>query len=189
MENVLAQLNETSVKHELHPNHQPPLLYQGITPTISSLSALEETGEDKQQLKEVNQYRGVIHPISASANSSTKGIARILNNSLIPFTSIPTVRVHVDGGANRSITNDSANLRNYKNIKKYPMSGVAAGEAALICTGVGYLPWQADTGEVVLVRCYYSPDAADTILSPTDIVLNNIHDILIQWPVVSYKNP
>ena len=56
------------------------------------------------------------------------------------------------------------------------MSGVAADEVAVICSGMGYLPWQADTGEVVFVKCYYSPDAADTKLSPTDIVVNNIHN-------------
>jgi hypothetical protein len=56
------------------------------------------------------------------------------------------------------------------------MSGVAAGEAALVCTGVGYLPWQSNTGKVVLVKCYYSSDAADTIIFPTDIVVNNISD-------------
>jgi hypothetical protein len=56
------------------------------------------------------------------------------------------------------------------------MSGVAAGEAALICTGIGYLPWQSDSGVVVLVKCYFSQEAADTIISPTDIVVNNITD-------------
>ncbi len=54
------------------------------------------------------------------------------------------------------------------------MSGVSAEGPAIVCTGLGYFPWQADTGEIVLVKCYYSEDAADTILSPTDIVINNI---------------
>jgi hypothetical protein len=176
MENVIAQLKETSAKHEVHPNNQPPIIYQSITPTKSSLSAIEENVENTQEIQEVNQYRGTIHPISTSDNYKEKAIIRILNNSSITLTSVETFRVHVDGGANRSITNDSTNLQNYKNIKKYPISGVAAGEAALTCTGVGYFPWQADTGKVVLVRCFYSPDAADTILSPTDIVVNNIHE-------------
>lgn len=56
------------------------------------------------------------------------------------------------------------------------MSEVAAGDAALVCTGIGYLPWQADTGELLYVKCYYSQDAADTIISPTDIVINNGND-------------
>jgi dUTP pyrophosphatase len=131
---------------------------------------------DQQQCPEILHQPGVIHQLSTYDNTGTKGVARILNHRRIHPLSIPTVRVHVDGGANRSITNDSGHLLSYRNIKKYPMAGVAAGEAALTCTGVGYLPWQADTGEVVLVRCFYSPEAADTILSPTDIVVNNIHD-------------
>mmetsp|Transcript_10383 Transcript_10383/g.14952 ORF Transcript_10383/g.14952 Transcript_10383/m.14952 type:complete len:1434 (-) Transcript_10383:2326-6627(-) len=85
-----------------------------------------------------------------------------------------TVRVHVDGGANRSLTSDRNQLIHFKNIKKYPMAGVSSDGPALICTGVGYLPWQADNGELVLVKCYYSDSAADTIISPTDIVVNNI---------------
>jgi dUTP pyrophosphatase len=54
------------------------------------------------------------------------------------------------------------------------MAGVSSDGPALVCTGVGYLPWQADNGQTVLVKCYYSIDAADTIISPTDIVINNI---------------
>jgi hypothetical protein len=72
-------------------------------------------------------------------------------------------RVHVDGGANRSITNDYTILLQYKNIKKYPMSGVAADEPAIVCTGVGLLPWLADNGEVVLVNTYYSPNAVELL--------------------------
>ena len=93
-----------------------------------------------------------------------------------PLTPISQLRVHVDGGANRSITHNQDSLLNFRNIKKYPMSGVAAGDAALICTGVGLLPWRSDTGEMVFVRCYYSSNAADTIVSPTDVVVNNIAD-------------
>lgn len=92
---------------------------------------------------------------------------------LVQATSV-LVRIHVDGGANRSLTNDKSQLINFKNIKKYPMPGVTSDGPALVCTGVGYLPWQADTGQFVLVKCYYSSDAADTIVSPTDIVMNNI---------------
>jgi hypothetical protein len=103
-----------------------------------------------------------------------KATARIMQHTwTLNHTAAPFVKVHVDGGANRSITNDRDQLLNYKNIKKYPMSGVAAGEPALVCTGMGYLPWQADDAKVVLVKCYYSPTAIETIVSPTDIVVNN----------------
>ncbi len=57
------------------------------------------------------------------------------------------------------------------------MMGVNQQEVALTCTGKGYLPWQAETGDILLVPCFYSPAAADTIISPTDVVLSypNIH--------------
>ena len=108
-------------------------------------------------------------------------IARLMQHAWSITNSNATnirVRVHVDGGANRSITNDKTQLIRFKNIKKYPMSGVAAGEAALVCTGLGYFPWQADNGEIVLVKCYFSNQAADTIISPTDIVINNLSDFM-----------
>jgi dUTP pyrophosphatase len=60
------------------------------------------------------------------------------------------------------------------------MSGVAAGEPALVCTGIGYIPWSADNGDTVYVKCYYSEDAAETIVSPNDIVTSHIHDF-ISW--------
>ena len=65
------------------------------------------------------------------------------------------------------------------------MSGVAADEPALVCIGIGYLPWQADNGDVVLVKCYYSANAAETIVSPNDIVSNHIQDF-ISW--AQYSN-
>jgi hypothetical protein len=49
------------------------------------------------------------------------------------------------------------------------------GEPALYCTGRGYLPWKDDNGKILLVQCYYLQDVAETIISPNDIVLQNIH--------------
>jgi len=112
---------------------------------------------------------------------SEKATARLLQTAWSLANTVPTnIRIHVDGGANRSITNDRNLLVRYRNIKKYPMSGVAAGEPALVCTGIGYIPWQDDNGETVLVKCYYSENAAETIVSPNDIVTSHIHDF-VSW--------
>jgi hypothetical protein len=90
--------------------------------------------------------------------------------TVMPYSKI---RVQVDGGANCSITNNRSYLLNFRNIKKYPMLGVNADGPALTCTGLGYLPWRADTGEIILVKTYYAIDAAETLVSPTDVVVNN----------------
>ncbi len=100
---------------------------------------------------------------------------KYLNKALkqVKHTDKP-IRVHIDGGANRSITNDISLLSNFKNIKRYSMQGVAANEPALYCTDIGLLPWKAYNGDVIFVKCYYSEAAADTIISPTDVVINHI---------------
>jgi hypothetical protein len=82
------------------------------------------------------------------------------------------LRLHIDGGANRSITNDHSILLAFRYIKTYKMSS-AGGENDISCTGKGYLPWKAPNGDTLLVQCYYSPQAPETIVSPTDIVVTN----------------
>jgi hypothetical protein len=89
---------------------------------------------------------------------------------------ITKYRIHLDGGANMSVTPNQHLLINYRNIRKHAIAGIAEGQPAIFTTGVGYLPWQATTGEIILVKCHYSEQAADTIISPTDVVVNKITD-------------
>jgi hypothetical protein len=140
------------------------------TPSYISQQNISETSAPHPTIAEIATL-----PEPKEGHSATKATTRLMQKawSLVQASSV-TVRIHVDGGANRSLTNDKSQLIKFKNIKKYPMAGVSSDGPALICTGVGYLPWQADTGTIVLVKCYYSSDAADTIISPTDIVVNNI---------------
>ena len=86
----------------------------------------------------------------------------------------PHFVVQLDGGANRSITNNPNLLQNFRHIRRYAMTGISDGEPALYCTGKGYLMWRAATGETLAVSCYYSSQASETIISPTDVVLNHI---------------
>ncbi len=46
----------------------------------------------------------------------------------------------------------------------------AGGENDIHCTGKGLLPWHAPNGDTILITCYYSPQALETIVSPSDIV-------------------
>jgi len=50
------------------------------------------------------------------------------------------IRMHLDGGANRSVTsNDLRLLNNIRNIPDYSMYGAQKGEATIRCTKVGYM--------------------------------------------------
>ncbi len=51
----------------------------------------------------------------------------------------------------------------------------AGGELDIICTGIGYIPWRSQNGQTVLIKCYYSPNAPETIVSPSDIVLSHFN--------------
>jgi hypothetical protein len=96
-------------------------------------------------------------------------------NMHINFPTTP-IRIHVDGGANRSITNNITILNQFKQIKKYAMNGINSDSPALYCTGQGLLPWKAPNSKTLFINCYYSTYAMDTIISPTDIVITELTD-------------
>ena len=80
-----------------------------------------------------------------------------------------------DSGANCCMT---ADLKAMKNVTKLPIPitiGLAVtGDTTNIqgteCTHVGELPIQCDDGTSIYVRCFYNPNATDTIISPQAIV-------------------
>jgi hypothetical protein len=80
------------------------------------------------------------------------------------------IRLQVDGGANCSLTNKKEYLSRYQSTQTYNIYGVTKDEIALQCTGKGYLPWYSENGDILYIPCYYSPNAAETIISPTDVV-------------------
>jgi len=129
----------------------------------------------------------IIHPIPSIPNTVPEDeyffkqdIPPILPNKVVTRAMAPpltNVQVHVDGGANRSVTNNIHLLTGYRDIKRYPLNGVSGDGPAVYCTGSGYLPWKADSQTSVFIKCYYSKDVAETIDSLTDVVMNHLTDI------------
>ena len=114
----------------------------------------------------------IIYPMK---DKTTTSIMR--RAMMTPMPTTVNYCLHIDRGANMSITDDASLLLNFHNIKKFPISGVSDNGPALYATGLGYLPWKSTShNETILVRCFYSPDAAETIISPTDIVINRYTD-------------
>jgi hypothetical protein len=74
-----------------------------------------------------------------------------------------------DGGANRSVTSSKSLLVHFEEISDYGINGVKEGEAAIVCTGRGFIPWRANSGEIILIRCLYCAEASGTIISPSDV--------------------
>jgi hypothetical protein len=155
MKNVIAHLQALHCNKALHPTKNPLKIYQEPLNTESDVSLLTPVTEDSSNLPNDAAYTSITHPLSMTpSHHIPKAAIRLMQKTWITVPPpLSTLRVHIDGGANRSITNRHEHLLSYRNIKKYPMSGVAAGDAALVCTGIGYLPWQADSGEIILVKC------------------------------------
>ena len=80
------------------------------------------------------------------------------------------LKVQNDPGANRSITDRKDCLYQYKTLATpLPVHGVSSDGPAIVCVGVGLLPWKSKEGDVILIQCYYCPQATGTIISPTGI--------------------
>ena len=126
-----------------------------------------------------NQKQAITHNLDPDNQPKMKDntSSRIMRRAMsTPLPSNVSYRLHIDGGANMSITNDTNLLINYRNIRKQPIAGISDDSPALYATGAGYLPWKAQNGEIILVKCFYSSQAADTIISPTDVVINKYTD-------------
>jgi hypothetical protein len=95
----------------------------------------------------------------------------LLCTAAITAIHMAKMQLHVDGGANRSITNARNHLLSFRNIHPYYMSS-ANGTNDIKCSGMGYLPWRAPSGDIILIKCNYSAQVNDTIVSPSDIVMN-----------------
>ena len=79
-----------------------------------------------------------------------------------------------DPGANRTITKHKELLINYKKLRKpYTIGGIAEGEVALECWGVGYLPWRSVDGRYIMIRCFHSEQCDGTLISPNDVCIQH----------------
>jgi len=140
-------------------NHLHPLEGAPVQPQTSSLSSPDFIAQ---------------HPLQPPPSTCKLNQIRLLQYvavSSIPFQQ--TLRLHIDGGANRSVTNQRDHFIKFKNIKMYYMSS-AAGDNDIACTGIGYIPWRSQQGQTVLIKCYYSKNAPETIVSPSNIVLGHL---------------
>jgi len=90
------------------------------------------------------------------------------------------IRMHMDSGANRSITYDDRLLYDVRKIEPYYMHGAQSGEADIVCTKVGFLRLACQGGGSIQIKVFYSPNISETILSPGDITIAEDNNF-VQW--------
>ena len=79
------------------------------------------------------------------------------------LTTIQIRKAQNDIGANASLANNKDAIILYNEIKAYAVAGVQTDDPGITCTGKGYLPWQSQSGEHLLVPIYYCAEADGTI--------------------------
>ena len=83
------------------------------------------------------------------------------------------LNIHHDSGANRSVTNNIDILRDVQSIKPYELKGANESSGYLQCTKKGMLDLVCDDGAILSTVVYYTQDIQGTIISPTDLIMNN----------------
>jgi len=157
-------------------DHTTPTYYQQEQWPITEHTNINTPSTDGHQL---NLTSSPFYPLATNERDRYQRVStnRIMRRAMCHAQpAIASYRLHLDGGANMSLTNDETKLINFRHIKKHAIAGVADGAPALHATGIGYLPWRSDHGRTILIKCYYSHQAAETVISPNDVVLNHITD-------------
>ena len=93
------------------------------------------------------------------------------NKTLLPSQLLesPYAKIQADNGANRSVTNLKYLLTDIHKIKDHFICGIGGG---ITCTHKGVYNLISDDGTIIKVPMFYSPNANETIISPTDICLH-----------------
>ena len=89
-------------------------------------------------------------------------------------------RLQVNGGANRSVTNNRDYLHTSWDITPYKISGIGSGIA---CTAKGIFNIVCDDGSIIPVEMFYSAAATETVVSPTDTVFSNSDQFDSWWQI------
>lgn len=145
-----------------------PSLHTVKEEKINELQTLKRYNDDGCKYIYSKQLKDKMDKLSAKINKSIKSKSGIYCVQVDTTTTAQN-----NGGVNRSVTGLRHLLLHYKEIEPYPIGGVNDKEVAIHCTGIGYLPWTVDNGEITLVKCFYCPEVNGTILSPNDIVLTH----------------
>ena len=87
------------------------------------------------------------------------------------------IRIQIDGGANRSITQHKHILHDVRKISPVVVDGIG-GE--IMATAVVYLKLTCDDDRFLKVKTFYCPDSPETIVSPTDVALSQ-NNLFTTW--------
>ena len=141
--------------------------------TITIVPNIYDDIDDNTNIGDLNN---VIQTLSHAQVTTTSVTPKVLKEFIESSQEID-MRVKIEqkpklmnGGSNRNLTNLKHIIRNFRNIRKIPVNGVAAGEPTCFISGVGLVDLLTKTGDILTTKMFYSEQCQSTILSPNSIV-------------------
>ena len=119
--------------------------------------------------------------ITLFAHNDSSRFTSPINNNFLCFHHF---RLQIDEGANRSVTNNRDCLHTYWGIVPYCIGGIGD---VIICTEKGVLHLLCDNSSIILISMFFSADATETVISPTDTVFSNSDSFDSWWQMANCK--
>jgi hypothetical protein len=121
--------------------------------------------DDERELEELQEPQVIVYNVIAGIGMS--GRAMVLNKMEKGGLA--------DTGANCSMTANWSALSNIQQLIQPILVGLAVSNDSNItnaaeCTHVGDYPVQCDDGTTIYTKCFYNPNASDTIISPQSLI-------------------
>ena len=124
-----------------------------------------------------------ISPATILTILANDNATRFTNPIDCTFTRLHPFRLQTDGGANHSITKNRDFLRTYWDIAPYNIGGIRAG---IVCTGKVIFHLICDNNSIIPITMFFSTDATETVISPTDAVFSNSYYFDSWWQMADY---
>ena len=86
--------------------------------------------------------------------------------------------LQIDGGANRSITNNRDRLHTYWDIEPYKIGGIGK---CIVYTGKGNFHFICDNDSAIPITIFSPPHTTVTVIYPTDAVFSNSDSFDSWW--------
>ena len=163
-----------NIKYCVPTTHNTPHIFQNtdfsrIQKCVCSTNCTKHLSFAEEPLSPPSKTEApdLTHPLIQELNILDKELD--ISPQIHTIQKVQILKGQNDIGANTSVTNNKASLLLYQDITPLTIGGVHKDDPAITCTGKGYIMWQAQNGNNLLVPAYYCEHADGTMILPHSI--------------------
>ena len=147
-----------------------PKLVNIVMPTVEKIH-FETTYQTNRLNEEIDIHNIDIRRLMSLIDESEENMTPLTTAVIRSFqTHNIGVRIQLDSGANRSITQHRHLLHNIKPIRPISLDGVGGN---IVAKEVGYIKIECDDDSYIWAKTMYCPQSPETIISPNDIAMSS----------------